>query len=135
MLRQLVGKLNWAVQGSRPDVSFEMIELSTKLKQGSIQDVIRAAKCIERIKCEKVAVKFCELGDVKDWRLMVFTDAALNNLDKSGSTEGRVILLSNSKGHICPLSWHTNKIKRVVRSSLAAEMLSLQEGLNEPSPS
>jgi len=32
---------------------------------------------------------------------------------------------------ICPLSWCANKIKRVVRSTLSAEMLSLQEGIEE----
>ena len=32
-------------------------------------------------------------------------------------------------GKCCPLSWHANKIKRVVRSTNAAEALSLQEGL------
>ena len=31
----------------------------------------------------------------------------------------------------CVLSWQANKIKRVVRSTLAAEMLSLEEGLEE----
>ena len=32
-------------------------------------------------------------------------------------------------GKCCPLSGHANKIKRVVRSTIAAEALSLQEGL------
>ena len=63
--------------------------------------------------------------------MLVFTDAALGNLEGSGSTGGKLILLSSSKGDLCPLSWHTNKIKRVVRSTLAAEMLSLQEGIDE----
>ena len=131
LLRQLVGRLNWAVQGSRPDMSFDMIELSTKLKNGLVGDLIQAIKCIERIKSENSIVKFSCLGDVKDWQLFVFTDAALGNLKGSGSTAGKIILLSNLRGDICPLSWHTNKIKRIVRSTLAAEMLSLQEGIDE----
>ena len=32
-------------------------------------------------------------------------------------------------GHCCPIAWNAHKIKRVVRSTLAAEMLSLEEGL------
>ena len=31
--------------------------------------------------------------------------------------------------NVCPLSWHANKIKWVVRSTIAAEAPSLQEGL------
>ena len=32
-------------------------------------------------------------------------------------------------GNCCPIASNANKIKRVVRSTLAAEMLSLEEGL------
>ena len=32
-------------------------------------------------------------------------------------------------GNCCPIAWNAHKIKRVVRSTLAAEMLSLEEGL------
>ena len=32
-------------------------------------------------------------------------------------------------GHFCPIAWNAHKIKRVVRSTLAAEMLSLEDGL------
>ena len=41
LLRQIVERLNWAVQGCRPDMSFDMIELSTKLKNGTVGDLIR----------------------------------------------------------------------------------------------
>lgn len=42
--RQLIGQINWVVQGSRPDMGFELIDLSTKLKQGNISDLSRAIK-------------------------------------------------------------------------------------------
>ena len=32
--------------------------------------------------------------------------------------------------YCCPIAWNAHKIKRVLRSTLAAEMLSLQEGLD-----
>ena len=48
--RQLIGQLNWAVQGSRPDMAFEMINMSTKLKQGNVEDLIRATKKVSRLK-------------------------------------------------------------------------------------
>ena len=44
-----MGRLNWSVQGSRPDLSFDMMELSTKLKYGLVGDLMKAIKCIERI--------------------------------------------------------------------------------------
>ena len=45
--RHLVGQLNWAVQGSRPDIVFEMIDLSTKLKEGTTGDLSGAIKVVD----------------------------------------------------------------------------------------
>ena len=62
--------------------------------------------------------------------MIVFTDASLCNLNSgTGSTSAYVVLLLDTAGNCCPISWHTNKIKRVVRSTISAEALSLQEGL------
>ena len=46
LFRQIIGQLNWAVQGSRPDMAFDMIGMSTKLKQGKVGDLVRAIKKI-----------------------------------------------------------------------------------------
>ena len=74
-------------------------------------------------------VRFAALqGDI--W-LSVFTDAALGNLsDGVSSTAGTLVFLANGYA-VCPLSWRANKIKRKVTSTLAAEALALQDGLNE----
>ena len=63
--------------------------------------------------------------------LDVYTDAALGNLnDGKDSTGGHLIFLSNPclEKVVC-LDWQANKIKKIVRSTLAAEALSLCEGL------
>ena len=63
-------------------------------------------------------------------KVVVFTDASLCNInDRTGSTGGHKVWLVDRHRKCCPLSWHANKIKRVVRSTIAAETLSLQEGL------
>ena len=41
-----------------------------------------------------------------------------------------VCFLVGRNDRACPLSWSAGKIKRVVRSTLSAEMLSLQEGID-----
>ena len=129
--RQLIGQINWVKQRSRPDLAFEMIDLSTKLKQGNISDLPRAIKAVNRLKDVNSMILFPTLStDVNDWKVVVFTDAFLCNInDGTGSTEGHIAWLVDCHGKCCPLSWHANKIKRVVRSTIAAETLSLQEGL------
>ena len=49
--------------------------------------------------------------------------------DGTGSTGAHIVWLVDNRGKCCPLSWHANKIKRIVRSTIAAEALRLQEGL------
>ena len=38
-----------------------------------------------------------------------------------------MVFLSGSNHSSCPLSWSANKLKRIVRSTIAAEALSLQK--------
>ena len=129
--RQLIGQINWAVQGARPDLAFELIDLSTKLKQGNIGDLSRAIKVVNRMKDIQSILSFPSLNrDVSTWKIIVFTDASLCNINSgTGSTGGHIIWLKDSNQKCCPLYWNANKIKRVVRSTIAAEALSLQEGL------
>ncbi|XP_053390666.1 uncharacterized protein LOC128553510 [Mercenaria mercenaria] len=129
--RQIIGQINWAVQGTRPDMAFELIDLSTKLKQATVGDLLRAVKVVNRLKDVRSFLSFPRLSsNVSDWRIVVFTDASLCNInDGTGSTAAFVIWLADTQGRCCPLDWHTNKIKRVVRSTIAAEALSLQEEL------
>ena len=129
--RQLMGQINWVLQGSRPDLAFELIDLSTKLKQGNISDLSRAIKAVNRLKDVNSMILFPTLStDVNDWKVVVFTDASLCNInDGTGSTGGHIVWLVDCRGKCCPHSWHANKIKRVVQSTIAAETLILQEGL------
>ena len=130
--RQLIGQINWAVQGTRPDIAFELIDRSTKLKEGTISDLSRAIKAVNRLKDIRSMIPFLALSrNTDDWKIVVFTDASLCNINNgTGSTAGHnIIWLMNRHGKCCPLSWHANKIKWVVRSTIAAEALSVQEGL------
>jgi hypothetical protein len=69
-LRGLVGRLNWIVQGTRPDLSHEMVDLSTKLRKGQVNDLIRGNKAIVRLKGETAVVVFSNLGETRGWRLL-----------------------------------------------------------------
>ena len=128
--RQMIGQLNWAVQGSRPEMSFDMIQMSTKLKQGRVEDLVRAIKKINRMKDICSFLTFPKLNKSSEIKIVVFTDAAMGNInDGSGSIGAFVVWLMDNTGQCCPITWSAHKIKRVVRSTLAAEALSLQEGL------
>ena len=62
--------------------------------------------------------------------MVVFTDASHANLcDGVGSTADYCVMLVSPHRRFCAIDWATNKIKRVVRSSLAAEAMALQIGI------
>lgn len=131
-LRQMAGKINWVVQGTRPDMAFELIELSTKFRSGTVADLVQAVKVIKRLKDFKCEVFFPNLGEPKYWRMVVFSDASHANLcDGVSSCGAHVIFLTGIYKTCCPLSWCANKIKRVVRSTIAAETMSLQVAIDE----
>ena len=93
-LRSIVGKLNWVVQGSRPDLAFDMIELSTKLKKANIGDLTRSIKCIKKLKYDDSNIFFPPLNKLDKWRIIVFSDASHANLsDGTGSMGAHVVFL------------------------------------------
>ena len=130
--RAMVGSLNWIVQGSRPDLAFIMTDLSTKFQKGKVADYAVAKKVLVKAKTAKCEVFFPNLGNPERWTLVVSADASLNNLNCGvDSCMGYIALLVNDAQMCSPLSWRSGKIKRVVRSTIAAEALALIEGLED----
>ena len=77
-------------------------------------------------------ISFPVLGDVRTWSLWVYTDASHANLpDGISSAMGCIVFVVGHNSASCAVSWRANKVRRVVRSTLAAETMALQEGLEE----
>ena len=98
-----MGQINWAVQGSRPDLAFEMLAASTKLKQASVGDRTRAIKMLNRLKDFTSYMLFpCLNQELSDLKIMVFTDASLGNInDGTGSTGACIVWLADGNRLCC----------------------------------
>lgn len=74
LYRRIVGQLNWTVQGSRPDLAFEMIDMSTKLNQATVGDLMRAIRTIGRLKEIKSTQLYPQLKgkETNDWEVFCF---------------------------------------------------------------
>ena len=46
------------------------------------------------------------------------------------SAGGFIIFLADNKGNVCPLYWESRKIRRVVKSTLAAETLAAADAID-----
>ena len=135
LFRGLVGKLNWEAHSTCPDLSFETVEMNSRFKQATVNDLIRANnranKCILKMKEKPGFIFFPSLGDMKFFRVIVESDAGHANMEDGCSSAGDQLLMLVEEGDkSCVLAWQSNKIKRVVKSTLAAEMLSLSSALD-----
>ena len=47
--RSLVGKLNWIVHQTRPNAMFDVCQMSSKMKNPSVKDVMEANKVLRKL--------------------------------------------------------------------------------------
>ena len=131
LLRALVGALNWVSKGTRPDISFEVIDTSMKLQKPNVSDLKKAVKAAVKTKSSTSSLTLPLLGNPETWSIKVFTDASRANLcDKVSSARGYLVFLMGEQKRSALLNWESNKIQRVVKATLSAEALALCDGLS-----
>ena len=59
--------------------------------------------------------------------LNVNSDASFANLSDCGSQGELIVFLADSKGNRCPVMWKSRRIRRIIKSTLAAETMALLE--------
>ena len=134
-LRMILGALSWHAQQVAPHFSAEVGLLLSEISESTVDTVMRANKLVYTARVRKNHVmtihafpKDVELG------LFMWADAACQNRRGGGSTQGLFLgmgptsLLDGAIEKITPISWHANKIDRVVRSPGAAEATAAVNG-------
>ena len=133
ILQSVIGQANWLASQTRPDISFDVLNLSCDInKNPVVSHLIEANRMIRKIKNKESKLVFPNLGTVDDLKIVAFTDASYANLpDGASSAGGYVLLLVGLNNHANTLSWSPNKIKLIVKGTTAPEALSLVNGLEE----
>ena len=131
-LQSVLGQVNWVATQTRPDLSFDVLELSMSIKNAQMMHISQAKKMLLKLKNDDAFINFPALSNIEDCSLIVYTDASFANLpDKVSSARGYLVFLVDSSSNCCLLSWASNKIKRVVKSTTSAECLALLDGLED----
>ena len=125
--KTLVGQLQWASKQTRPDIAFAACELSTRMKEATTNDVKQSNKQLRKLQSESGIIYIPDLEDTTQTTLILYSDASHASLSNCASQEGFVILLCGKNGKSSPLVWTSHKLKRVVKSSMAAETMSMLE--------
>ena len=93
--------------------------------------VISANKMIRKFWYEKFSLRFPDLGGSEHWRVACFVDASFNGGNDGCSHGGHIVFAANWVSGACSLlSWKSNKLKRVARSTLAAEAIACVDGID-----
>ena len=139
--RSLLGKLRWLQLQSRPDLSYEVNRAAQRSSAPTVADA-RALNAIS-LKAQRSSetILRCPRGviDVSTAQLVTYGDASFANMEGSKSQCGVIIFLTHEPrrfwhgefqlGHL--VYWTSSRIKRVVRSTLAAEAYSVSEAVEE----
>ena len=128
-LRSLIGQLAWTSSQTRPDVAFDVCQLSVNFKNATVKDLMKANKCVKKLKSENVILKFPDLGDLKKAKLVAYADASFNNLGNGASQGANICFIVGENGKHAVISWQSKKIQRVVKSTLGAETMALMTGV------
>jgi len=126
-LRGILGQLNWLAGISRPEISFYTCAISTKITDATIADIKAANKVVKFCQSNESSIHFPRL-DKDSISVKVFSDASFNNLPNGGSQGGHIVFLTDKNNNSAPIAWNSSRIKRVAKSTLAAETLALSQG-------
>ena len=97
------------------------------MHKGTIKELYTANKTINNVKSEKVVLRLTDIGGIKKAKIVAYSDASFANLLEGKSQGGYIFFLVGKNGNAVPLSWRSRKVKRVVKSTLGAARLVLDE--------
>ena len=130
--RKIVGSINWVATTSRPDMCFEVVELSTHFKNATVRDMIAANKAVRKLLTHDYKILYPPLVLDNELRIVLYSDSAYKNLsDGVGTCGGYIVFLADREHRSCPISWSSKKLQRVVNSTMAAETLALVNGIKD----
>ena len=94
-----------------------------QMKHATLNDILHINKIIRKLKSNESILQFKNLGSKV--KIVAYTDAAFANLPDGGSQGSYLIFLVGDDGFCSLVSWQSKRIRRIVRSALAAESLAM----------
>ena len=125
--RGKVGQLSWLARMLRPDLSFHTSLAQQTLPTATVEDLLNLNKVIRKARTASRTLRFKQL-DPSCLMVLALSDASHANMPGKGSQAGRILALTEEgvKFRRTPtniLSWSSHRLRRVVRSTIAAEVM------------
>ena len=147
-LRSVVGSLNWLTRVCRPDLAYQVHRLQSVMRVASVGDLVACNALLNYVKKTPDLGLFYEYGafDMEKMQIVSITDAS-HAADYDVAVDGRLLghrsqsgrilalcgpeFLKTGEGKVHVLTYHPTVIRRVCRSTLQAETLSMLGGYEE----
>ena len=126
-LQATIGQLNWLSTQTRPDIAFDVCDLCSRISCATVEDILCLNKVVKKLKSREVNLTFRKLTDLDTLSVHCFSDASFGNLVNGGSQGGYVLFIGDGYDVKNVVSWQSKRIRRVVKSTLAAETMALLE--------
>lgn len=125
--RSVVGQLNWLSLHTMPEISYDVSELSKAFKEGTTKDMRKVIKVVRKVKSIMGEVVLRELEE-KNLHWEAYADASFGNIEDGHTQIGYIISLTDGMNR-CPIWWKSRKARRVAKSTIEAEALSVGEAI------
>ena len=108
-LRGALGKISWVAGMSRPEISYYVCEISTRVKNSTIADIFTINKVIKSIKSTPIHITI-PVMNLQSLQLILCSDASFNNLPDGGSQEGHIVFLCDKFSNSAPIAWNLTRL-------------------------
>jgi len=134
LLMSGVGSLAWTARMVRPDLSCTVSHLQSASSKAQVRHLKEFNKAVKKLKDYEpdAVLTFCKLQ--APYTIQAIADAGFANTESQKSQAGQMIRICEAgkgpgrKG--CLLEWRSRPLRRVVRSTLGAETLSMVEAVD-----
>ena len=108
LYRGITGKLAWLANSTRPDLCYQVLQMSKKNKEATISDLRDINKILKQVHSRESKIKYSHIGNKEDLVIIRLGDASYKHNDKA--IGGVILLLANSSfTKASPIYWKINK--------------------------
>ena len=128
-LRKVSGQINWLASQTRLDLCYDNCIIANSIANATTKDIHYANKIVRKAinTNANIPLIFPNNLDLSTVHIAAFGDASFANLRDKGSQGGHVVLLVDANGYYSIVTWRSKSVKRVVRSTLAAECCAVND--------
>ena len=130
LFRKGLGVLQWLSHNSKPHLGFYATYFASVVMKATSKDCKMLYKILDKAKSDNTIIRFSNLGNPKDWKLVTLTDASFAHSVSKISVSADITMLMG-KGKVNIIDWQAQKISIPPLSSLSAESTAALAGYNK----